>query len=546
MLTGSIFMLEVYDRVLPSRSIPTLVAFAMLAGLLFVAQGLLDLIRGRLLVRIGGALDEALSARVFQANVRLPLRAGNATGSIDPIRDLDTIRSFFSGAGPTALFDLPWIPFYIVIIFLFHPLLGTTALFGAIFLIVLTLLTEARTSGPINAATELASHRGLLADRSRRNAEILTAMGMAAHVGARWAQLNRQFISSHQHASDTLAGLGSVSKVARMVLQSAMLGLGAYLVINQQATAGIIIAGSILAARALAPVDVAIAHWRGFVAARQSLKRLSSILSLIPPNGMPLALPPPTRSLSVQNVSGGPPGEKKIVLQNVTFGLVAGQGLGVIGPSASGKSSLTRILVGAWQPSQGSVRLDGATLDQWSEEALGHHIGYLPQNVELFAGTIAENIARFEPNSTAELIISAARAAGVHDLITGLAGGYEMQVGDHGGALSAGQRQRIALARALYRDPFLVVLDEPNSNLDAEGDSALTRAIKSVRDRGGIVIVVAHRSSALASVDVVLVMNQGRVQALGKRDEILAKILRPVAQSPNPQRSVATLGRVPS
>lgn len=546
MLTGSIFMLEVYDRVLPSRSIPTLVALAMLAGLLFLAQGILDLIRGRLLVRIGAALDEALSARVFQATVRLPLKMSNAPNSVDPIRDLDTIRSFFSNAGPTALFDLPWIPFYLIIIFIFHPLLGTTALVGAIVLIVLTLITEAKTRGPISAATDMASSRGALADRSRRNAEALAAMGMAGHIGARWAQLNHQFISSHQNASDILGGLGSVSKVVRMVLQSAMLGVGAYLVINQQATAGIIIAGSILVARALAPVDIAIAHWRGFVAARQSLQRLSKILPLIPESSTPLALPPPSRTLSVQNVSGGPPGENKLVLYDVTFGLVAGQGLGIIGPSASGKSSLTRLLVGAWQPLRGSVRLDGATLDQWNQEALGRHIGYLPQNVELFAGTIAENIARFEPDANAELVISAAKVAGVHDLITGLSGGYELQVGEYGGALSAGQRQRIALARALYREPFLVVLDEPNSNLDADGDAALTRAIQSVRDRGGIVVVVAHRSSALASVDLVLVMNQGRAQALGKRDEILAKILRPVPQPPNPSRPMATVGRVTS
>jgi ATP-binding cassette subfamily C protein len=522
-------MLEIYDRVLPSRSVPTLVALSLIAGLLFAAQGALDLLRTRLLVRIGAALDESLNRRIYEVIVRLPLKTGNLTNGLEPVRDLDAVRSFLSSVGPTALFDLPWMPLYLVLIYAFHPLLGATALAGAIFLGLLTLLTETKTRGPIRAATEAAVNRNALADRSSRNAEVLTAMGMADRLYAKWSQLNGDFISSQQHASDVGGGFGAISKVVRMMLQSAMLGIGAYLVINQQATAGVIIAGAILTARALAPVDLAIAHWKGFVAARQSWQRLTKLLTLLPAQSVPLELPIPTKSLSVLGLSVTPPGESRVVLHDVTLTLHTGQGLGIIGPSAAGKSSLVRVLVGVWQPLRGSVRFDGAALDQWMPGALGNYIGYMPQDVELFGGTIAENIARFEPNAKAECIISAARAAGVHDLITSLSGGYETQVGERGGALSAGRRQRIALARALYTNPFLVVLDEPNSNLDADGEAALTEAIQAVRARGGIIVVVAHRPSALAGLDTVLVMNHGRIQAIGKKEDVLAKMLRPVA-----------------
>jgi ATP-binding cassette subfamily C protein len=321
-----------------------------------------------------------------------------------------------------------------------------------------------------------------------------------------------------------------MSKVLRMMLQSALLAVGAWLVIHQESTSGIIIAGSILGSRALAPVDLAIANWRGFVAARQGWNRLSHLFTHLPAQAAPMALQPPAKTLVVQNAAVAPPGEQKLVCQDVNFSLTAGKALGVIGPTASGKSSLARLLVGVWTPARGSVRIDGATLDQWSPEALGRHVGYLPQDVELFSGTVAQNIARFEEPPDAEAIIAAAQAAGVHELIINLGAGYETNVGDHGNALSAGQAQRIALARALYRDPFLVVLDEPNSNLDAEGDEALTRAILGVRARGGIAVVVAHRPSAIAGADYILVMAKGRQQQFGPKEEILNRAIQSAPQ----------------
>ena len=327
------------------------------------------------------------------------------------------------------------------------------------------------------------------------------------------------------------------------MLQSAVLGVGAYLVIHDQATAGVIIAGSILAARALAPIDLAIGNWRSLIAARQSWQRLSKILKLLPAQSEPLALPAPQQSVSLEGVAVAPPGSTKLVLQDVMLMLRSGDGLGIIGPSASGKSSLIKALVGAWQPARGKICLDGAALTQWSEENRGRHIGYLPQEVELMAGTVAKNICRFDAQIDADAVVSAANAAGVHDLITGLSDGYETEVGEQGSALSAGQRQWIALARALYRDPFLVVLDEPNSNLDSAGEAALTQAILGVRKRGGIAVVVAHRPSALAALDTVLVLNQGRAQALGPRDEVLTKVLRRDTTAPPPLKVVAEAGR---
>jgi ATP-binding cassette subfamily C protein len=542
MLTGAIFMLEIYDRVLPSRSVPTLVVLMILAASLFAAQGLLDLIRGRVLVRISNSLDEALSARVYDSIVRLPLKAGNRGDGLQPLRDLDSVRSFLSGIGPVALFDLPWMPIYLVICYLFHPWIGYTALAGAILLVILTLLTEIFTRRPTREAAEFAKSRLVLAEAGRRNAEALMAMGMVGRVTRQWAEANRKYVASHSRASDVGGGLGAFSKVLRMMLQSGVLAVGAYLVIYQQASAGVIIAGAIISARALAPVDLAIANWKGFVTARQAWQRLTKLLQLLPPQSAPMALERPTQTLTVENASVAPPGEQKVVVHEVALTLQSGNGLGIIGPTASGKSSLARMLVGVWPPVRGAVRLDGAALDQWAPEALGENIGYLPQDVELFSGTVATNIARFEDEPSSEAVIAAAKAAGVHDLIINLADGYDTQIGEQGSMLSAGQAQRIALARALYKDPFLVVLDEPNSNLDAEGDEALTQAILGVRKRGGIVVVVAHRPSAIAGVDLLLVMNKGRAQHFGPKEEVLAKVLPRPTLIPRPLKAVPEAG----
>jgi PrtD family type I secretion system ABC transporter len=547
MLTGAMFMLEIYDRVLPSRSVPTLIGIGILAGGLYAAQGMLDFIRSRVLVRIGSALDEDVSGRVFDTILRLPMKVGRLSDGLQPLRDLDSVRSFLSGLGPIPLFDLPWLPLYIGVCYLLHPWLGYTALGGAIILVALTLLTEVLTRRPTKAVSSFAASRSELAQAGHRNAEAIVAMGMVRHMVHRWAEANRQYMVGQWSASDVVGGLGAVSKVLRMMLQSAMLGVGAFLVIRQDATAGIIIAGSILAARALAPVDLAIAHWKAFAACRQSWHRLNKLLAMLPPEQTAMLLPAPREKLTLENASVAPPGSAKLVLQDVSFKLEGGNALGVIGPTGSGKSSLARLLVGVWQPARGKVRLDGCTFDQWSSEVLGMHIGYLPQDVELLTGTVAQNIARFEPEADPKAILAAAKAAGVHELIIELSEGYKTQVGERGEALSAGQAQRIALARALYRDPFLVVLDEPNSNLDAAGDEALTKAILGVRARGGIVIVIAHRPSAIAGVDLLLVLNQGRLQAFGPKDEILSKVLqRDAPAPPRPLKVVSDKGNASS
>lgn len=530
-LTGSIFMLEVYDRVLPSRSVPTLIGLVLLAAGLYLAQGVLDLIRGRILGRIGTALDESLNGRVFDTIVRLPLTVGGRNEGVQPLRDLDNVRTFLGSQGPSAFFDLPWLPLYLAICFAFHVMIGVTALAGAIVLVTLTVVTEYLTREPAKQAMVLAAQRNDLATASRRNAEVLVAMGMAGRLMRRWRDTNEKYLAGNQRASDVAGGLGAIAKVLRMMLQSAVLAVGAYLVIHQEATAGIIIASSILSARALAPVDLAIAHWKSFVTARQSWRRLNQLLHTIPERPVPTLLQPPVSRLSVEGLSVAAPGDQKILVQDVSLMISAGQGLGVIGPSASGKSSLVRALVGVWRPVRGHVRLDGAALDQWSSDELGRHVGYLPQDVELFAGTVAQNISRFDPRAVADDIIAAAKEAGVHDMIIKMRDGYDTQVGEQGAALSAGQAQRVALARALYGQPFLIVLDEPNSNLDTDGDEALTRAIRAARARGAVVVVVAHRPVGIEAVDQILVMKDGRVQAFGPKETVLAQVLqsRPAA-----------------
>ncbi|CAO4166706.1 type I secretion system permease/ATPase [Methylorubrum populi] len=532
-LTGSFFMLEVYDRVIPSRSVPTLIGLGALAFVLYAFQGLLETIRARILARVGAALDESLSGRVFDLVVRAPLKGASQGDGLLPLRDLDQIRAFLAGTGPSAFFDLPWMPVYLLICFLFHPLIGVAALVGMAVLAGLTYFTDRSSKGPTQAATGFGMRRNGLAESGRRNAEVLAAMGMQERLAARWALANRDYREAHQSVADVGGGFGAGSKVFRMALQSGVLALGAWLVIHNEATAGIIIASSILVSRALAPAELAIANWKGFVAARQSWRRLSELFARMPVGHQPQVLPAPAETITVEGVSIVPPGTPRLVVQDVSFGLRAGQGLGIIGPSASGKSSLVRALVGVWPPVRGKVRFDGAALDQWTSGDLGAHIGFLPQEVELFAGTVAENIARFEPGAPGEAVIAAARAAGVHELILRLPEGYDTQIGEGGSGLSAGQRQRVGLARALYREPFLVVLDEPNANLDSEGENALTEAILGVRRRGGICVVVAHRPSALAALDLILMMADGRAQAFGPKDEILKRVLRP-APAPAP------------
>jgi len=531
-LTGSFYMLQVYDRVLTSRSIETLIGLTLLMALLYLANGVLDFIRMRIMARVGVRIDSDLREKVFAAIQILPLRVRQGSDGLQPVRDLDQIRNFLSGMGPTAFFDIPWVPIYLAVVFLLHPVLGLFALVGALMLICLTILTELRTSAPLKAASKSGSERLVFGESTRRNAEVIRAMGLGPQMQARWAELNARYLGDQLQASDAAGGIGSLSKVLRMLLQSGILGLGAYLVVKGEVSAGAIIASSITMSRSLAPIETAIAHWRGFVSARQSYHRLVDVFHAVDQETIEVIdLPAPRKMITVQGLTVAPPGVMRPVVSNVSFALEAGDGLGVIGPSASGKSSLARALVGVWQPVRmgGSVRLDGASLDQWTPEKLGPHIGYLPQAIELFDGDVAQNIARFDPNATSENVIAAAQAAGVHDMIVGLPNGYQTQIGESGQALSGGQRQRVALARALYGNPFLVILDEPNSNLDASGDNALTAAIRSVRARRGIVIVIAHRPSALAGVDKVLAMANGQAQAFGPKEEVLRKMLQPTA-----------------
>lgn len=532
-LTGSLYMLQVYDRVLPSKSVPTLIAFTVLLILLYAGFGLLDYARIRVLSRIGMKIDQDLRSDVIRASLLLPLRAPIGTNSLQPERDLDQIRTFLSSLGPTAFFDMPWMPVYLAIIYCVHPALGLFALFGAALLVALTAYTEMKTRRPASLATLSGARRAGFCEAARRNAEAIRAMGLERHITERSQKLTDCFLADQLGMSDAASGMGVVSKMLRMLLQSGILGLGAYLAIRGELSSGSIIAGSIIMSRALAPVEIAISNWKGFVNMRQSVKRLNALLPAMVESSGKTELPAPAKTLELDGVTVAPPGQKKPTVHSISFKLEAGDGLGVVGASAAGKSTLVRAIVGAWLPMDGggSIRLDGASLDQWSTEDLGRHIGYLPQDIALFDGSIAENIARLDLNATSEAIVTAARLAGVHEMIVGLPNGYDTRIGEAGINLSAGQRQRIGLARALYGNPFLLVLDEPNSNLDINGDVALSNAVKAVRARGGIVIVVAHRAQILSALNKVLVLADGQVRAFGPRDELLRSGANPTESS---------------
>ena len=527
MLAGAIYMLQVYDRVLTSRSVQTLVGLTALLAAVFLVQGLVDVIRQRVLTRIGATVDRRLALQVYRLVTLAPLRMGGQADAMQPSRDVDAVRGFMSGLGPTAFFDLPWMPLFIGLCFALHPWMGIMVLCGALLLLAVTLMTERATRDPMVSVAREAGGRAAITETSRRNAEAIAAMGMGPAMGARYGEMTSRFLKANEAATDAVGTFGTISRILRMALQSAVLGLGAYLVLIEQATPGVMIAGSILMGRALAPIETAVAHWKSFVAARQAWKRLRQSTRLLPPQDEAMALPRPTTTLAVDQVFTGAPGTTTPIVHGVAFSLNAGQALGVIGPSASGKSTLARTLSGAWLPLRGSVRLDGAELSQWGEEARGAIVGYLPQEIGLFDGTVAENIARFNVQAQASDIVEAARAAGADEMIRGLPDGYQTRIGEGGVVLSGGQKQRVALARALFGNPFLVILDEPNANLDAEGEAAVTQAIRHVRDRGGIVIVVAHRPSAISAVDMIGVMKDGRMQAFGPKEEVLKRVLAP-------------------
>jgi ATP-binding cassette subfamily C protein len=521
MLVGPMFMLQIYDRVLPSRSIPTLVTLVCLVVALYAYYSILDWLRARALIRVSQRFGIQWSRAAFDASVRRPLAIGSKSDNDAPIDDLERIRSFLSGPGPIAILDMPWMPAFLALVFLLHPLLGWLAILGALVTILLLALQEISSRGPSRDTARVGARRALVATHTRRNAETVMAMGMLDRLGDRWTAIGSEYLDAQGQMADRMAMLSSATRAWRLLLQSAVLALGAWLVISQEVTPGVMIAASILVSRALAPIEQAIGQWRNFVAARQSVGRLSRVLEHMQAEAPGTDLPLPKNTLQVIHVHAAAPGTTSPLLQDINFALKAGDGLGIIGLSGSGKTSLVRVLTGVWTHIRGEVRLDGSTYAQWSADRLGSAIGYLPQTVDLFDGTISENIARFDPNADSRDVLEAAQLAGVHKLVTKFADGFDTRVGSGGIELSAGQRQRIGLARALYRSPFLIVLDEPNSNLDGDGEAALHSAIAAIRAKGSIVIIVAHRASAISSIDLLLLLQDGRQVSFGPRQQVL-------------------------
>lgn len=531
-LTGSLYMLQVYDRALTSGSVQTLAALSVLVIGLYLFQGGFDLIRSQVLVRAGARLDKAMAPIAHRVAIDMPRFGFSSSEALERGRDVDTVRSFLGGQGPGALFDMPWMPLYLVFVYFLHPWLGALIFAGACVLTLLTILSEVLTRRLNGTTRQAAIHRNAIADSNARNAEVLKAMGFAHRAVDRFSAANRDHLVLQTQANDLGGTFGAISRVLRMVLQSAILGLGAYLAIKGDLSAGAIIAASVASARALAPVDLAIGNWKSFVAARMAFQRLRETVVALSKAVEPMQLPVPARYLKVDKITVAAPGSGQVLLSEVSFDVKAGSAIGIIGPSAGGKTTLVRALTGIWPSLRGSVRLDGAELTQWPEEKLGDYIGYLPQEVSLLDATIEENISRLRPDADPQTIVAAAMAAGVHDMIVRLPDGYKTQLGPQGTSISAGQRQRIGLARALYGNPFLVIMDEPNSNLDGEGEVALKTAIEGIKARNGIAIIVAHRPSALAAVDSVGIIQNGKLVAFGPRDEILTPALAPTSTQP--------------
>ncbi len=534
MLAGPLFMLQVYDRVMTSGSMPTLLALSVLTACVYVVIGALEWIRSRVVVRLGREFDERIADRVFRAALRRSVY--NARTSTAAMRELDQIRSFVSGPGPLSLFDAPWTPVYLLIIFAFHPVLGVAATVGALVLLGITIIGERESRSALLAASKKSSETLEIAEVGQRNAEALAAMGMVEAYRQKWQRSNGEAQAWQGLAADRLGGMTATTKTLRLALQSMMLAVGAALALSGDISAGSIVAATIIFGRALAPVEQLLGQWRGMLRAAESFTKIDDLLRKEPEPQARTSLPAPRGVLEVQNLRVATPETRTLILANVSFGIKPGQILAVIGPSASGKSTLTRAITGLWPPAGGTIRLDGATLDQWGPDALGAHVGYLPQAVELFAGTVRENIARFRADATDAAIVQAAKHAHAHEKILALPNGYETELGAFGAHLSAGQRQRIALARALFGNPVLVVLDEPNANLDRAGDEALARALDGLRKRGCAIVLVSHRVQAIGQADLVLYLDQGLQRAFGPRNEVMSQ-LQAAAASAQPPRA---------
>jgi PrtD family type I secretion system ABC transporter len=519
MMAGPLFMLQVYDRVLSSGSFPTLIALSAITAGLYGIIGMLELARSRIIGRVGAEIDQRLSDRIFEASLRKSLATQGAAGPA--LRELDSFRQFISGPAPITFFDTPWTPVYLLVIFLTHWMLGIAAVIGTAILLCLAWLSEQRGRVPMQHAGQAIARSLDMAETGQRNAEAITAMGMLGAYRARWQILNGEALGWQLLSADRLGGMSAVTKAARLLLQSLMLAIAAGLAITGAISPGSIIAATIIFGRALAPVEQVIGHWRGFIKARESYYKLEEILTYAPPERNRTELPRPRGILDVQNIKVAAPGSRSVILNGISFRASPGQMLAIIGPSASGKSTLVRAIVGLWPTFSGEVMLDGARLDQWHPEDLGKHIGYLPQSVELFAGTVKQNISRFREDAPDDQVIEAAKQAHAHELILGLPNGYETELGSYATYLSGGQRQRIALARALFSTPPLVVLDEPNSNLDRLGDEALSAAIDGMRSRGQTIILVSHRVQAIGKADLLLLLEKGSQRAFGPRNDVM-------------------------
>lgn len=534
MLTAPLYMLQVYDRVVASRSLETLLYLTLIMLFMFSVMGTLEWVRSRILVRISNQMDQYLSQRVYSAMFELGIRSPNQRTS-QPLSDLTSIRQFMTGNGLFAFFDAPWMPIYIGLLFVFHPAFGWFAVGAAFILFCVAVLNERSTKKILTEANGENVKAQNLATSNLRNAEVLHAMGMLPAIMGRWYQQHQAFLEKQTEASDKAGVYANMSKVLRMTFQSLILGLGAYYVVQNEMTPGMMIAGSILMGRALAPLDLLIGSWAGFNNARAAHGRLNEVLTQIPANRRRMHLPAPKGRVAVENLSVVPPGSKTPALRGVSIDVLPGEQVGIVGPSAAGKSTLARALLGIWPSAGGAVRIDGAEIQHYNADELGPYIGYLPQDIELFTGTVSENIARFgtvDPDK----VVAAARKAGVHDMILRLPQAYDTPIGADSGALSGGQRQRIGLARALYDSPKVIVLDEPNSNLDEQGELALSITMQILKQEAATVFIISHRTSILRHIDKLLVMRDGQVQFYGPRDEVMKKLAAQKAEQPQISR----------
>ena len=529
-LVPSLYMLQVYDRVLSSRNETTLLMLTLMVLGAFLLMSALEFVRSFVLVRVGAQLDMKMNKRIYTAAFEQNLKqAGSNAGQA--LQDLTNIRQFLTGNGLFAFFDAPWFPIYLAVIYLFDPLLGMFALGGTVVLIVLAYVNEVISKKPLAEASTMAIASSNLATNNLRNAEVISAMGMLPNLMSRWFKLHSRFLQLQAEASEKAGIVSALTKFVRMSMQSLILGLGALLVLDGKITPGMMIVGSILMGRATAPVDQLIGIWKNWSSTRSAYQRLNKLLEANPAREAGMSLPKPLGQVSVEAVTAAPPGSPVAVIKNLSFAIAPGDVLGIIGPSGSGKSTLARLLVGVWPAAVGKVRLDGADVYHWNKDELGPSIGYLPQDVELFGGTVSENIARFG-EIDAEKVILAAKRAGVHDMILHFPQGYDTPLGDGGGGLSGGQKQRLGLARAMYDDPSLIVLDEPNSNLDDVGELALVAAIKDLRSRGKTIVLITHRTSALSTTNKLLLLRDGMAQMFGPSGQVLAELAKANQQQP--------------